>query len=297
MPDHVKGVAALVVACTIWGLSPLFYALLTHVPPIDVLAFRGLWSLVFFAAVLAVQGRLSLVGQALAQPRLAAVTLLAAVMISVNWFGYIFAIQAGLTMEAALGYYIFPLMAVLLGRLIWGEALYPAQWVAVALAATAVSVLTWGLGVAPWIALGLATSFSIYGLLKKRLPLGPVVSVTAEVALLAPLALGWLLWQGTAPTLDVPTHLLLAISGPLTALPLILFSFAAKRVRLSTVGIIQFLNPTLQFACAVVVLGEAFTLWHGIAFPLIWLAVLIYALRARQADRVARKARASAGTS
>ena len=270
MTDPAKGVLAMVLACTVWGLSPLYYAQLKHVPPFEVLCYRGLWSLAFFAIILAMQRRLSLVGQALIQPRVFWRIVAAALMISTNWLGFIYAISTSQGMEASLGYYIFPLVAVSLGALTFSERLRPAQWTAVGLVGLAVAVLTYGLGVAPWIALVLAATFAAYSVLKKRLVLGPVVSVTAEVAVLAPIAVGWLVFAGTQGQGDWQTHVLLAVSGPLTATPLILFSYAARRIRLSTVGLVQYLNPTLQFACAVLVFGEPFTPWHGAAFSIIW---------------------------
>ena len=296
MSDGARGVAAIVLACTVWGLSPLYYAMLKHVPAAEVLAYRSLWSLAFFACVLTVQGRLRLVAQAVSGRQVGRIAA-AAVMISLNWFGFIFAIQTGHGMEASLGYYIFPLVAVLLGWLFFGEILGRAQWLAIALAALAVAGLTWGLGVPPWIALGLAGTFGAYGMIKKGLDLGPVVSVTAEVLLLAPLALGWVIFAGTQSAGSWQTHALLALSGPLTATPLVLFSFAARRLKLSTVGVVQYLNPTLQFGCAVLVFGEPFTPWHGLAFPLIWLALAIYSIATIRQDRAARRAASNAATS
>ncbi|MFQ1700595.1 EamA family transporter RarD [Loktanella agnita] len=294
MSDSTRGVAALLLACTVWGLSPLYYALLKHVPAAEVLAYRSLWSLVFFVLILLAQGRLGLVRQAIAGRQVWLIGL-AAVMIASNWFGFIFAIQAGHGMEASLGYYIFPLVAVILGWAIFDERLGRAQWVAVALAMLAVVGLTWGLGVPPWIALALAVTFGAYGVAKKQLDLGPVVSVTAEVVLLAPIAIGWLVFAGTQIGAGTwQTHALLALSGPLTASPLILFSYAARRVRMATVGVVQYINPTLQFGCAVLVFGEVFTRWHGIAFPLIWLALAIYSVAAIRQDRASRRVLSSA---
>lgn len=209
---------------------------------------------------------------------------LAAVMVSVNWLIFILSIQIDKVTEASLGYYIFPLMAVLTGWIWFGETLKRAQWVAVALAALAVCVLTVGLGVAPWIALIISVTFSFYGAVKKTLPLGPVVSVTAEILILLPVWLMVLAWfHGTGQGAfagDVRTSLLLILSGPLTAIPLILFSFAARRVPLSTVGLLQYINPTLQFMCAVLIFGEPFTQWHGITFGMIWLALAIFSVAA-----------------
>jgi chloramphenicol-sensitive protein RarD len=142
----------------------------------------------------------------------------------------------------------------------------------------------------------LSLTFVIYGIIKRQLSMGPVVSVTAEVLVVAPVAAAFLFFYGTQATAPVGTHALLALAGPLTATPLILFSFAARRLRLSTIGVLQYVNPTLQFACAVLYLGEPFTPWHGIAFPLIWLALAIYTVAQLRQDRASRRAPSSAGT-
>lgn len=280
MTDGMKGVLAMALACTVWGLSPLFYALLSHVPPLEVLAHRTLWSLVTFAGVLAVQGRLAALPGALSSGRQVALVAAAAAMISVNWFLFIFAVGVGRTVEASLGYYIFPLVAVAIGAVVLRETLGLYQKIAVAMAAVAVLVLTVGLGTAPWISLVLATSFGIYGLLKRWVTAGPVVSVTAEVLLFLPLGLGYLVWVSASRGLTLgPVELALFVaSGPLTAVPLMLFSYAAKRVQMATLGLVQYLNPTLQFACAVLILGEIVTVWHMIAFPIIWAALILYSV-------------------
>lgn len=284
MSNTAKGIIAMVMCCTIWGLSPLYYAMLKHVPAVEVLAYRGLWSLVFFVLILLAQRRAPLVKTALRTSFW--VIFAAAAMISVNWFGFIYAIQIGQGMEASLGYYIYPLVAVLLGWLMFNERLGMAQRGAIFLVAIAVGTLTIGLGVAPWIALALASTFAIYGVLKKRLDVGPVVSVTAEVVVIAPFAIGFIIWF--AGPQDLQTHALLALSGPLTATPLILFSYAARRVQMSTIGVVQYLNPTLQFSCAVFAFSEPFTQWHGVAFPLIWTALIIYSVAALRQEKATR---------
>lgn len=300
MTQNQSGILALVGACTVWGLSPLYYKLLAHIPPLEVLSHRTLWSFVFFALVLLVQGRLGMLRVALGSVRSILVIGFAALMISANWFFFILSIQIGKATEASLGYYIFPLVAVLIGVVVFRERLGRAQIVAVALALGAVLVLTIGLGVAPWIALTLSVSFGLYGLVKKRLSVGPVVSVTAEVLLLTPIALTVLAltWHGGHPAYGVnwrDTGLLM-FSGPLTATPLILFSAATKRVSMVTVGLVQYLNPTLQFLCAVLVFGEPFGPWHAIAFGLIWTALAIYSLGTIRQDSAARRAsRAASG--
>ena len=301
MTDAGKGVLAMVLACLMWGTAPLYYKLLAHLPPLEVVAHRTLWSLVTFLGVLAVQGRLHAVRAALARPRDVAVIGLAALMISFNWIFFIAAVGWDRVTEASLGYYLYPLVAVLIGVVVLKERLTRLQSVAVGLAAAGVVILTLGLGSVPWIALILSTSFGLYGLIKKRLAVGPVVSVTAEVLVLAPAALGVLGWatlHGGAASLASPRDLvLLVFSGALTATPLILFSDAARRVRMATVGLLQYLNPTLQFLCAVVIFREPFGPWHMTAFGLIWTAVALYSISALRQDRAARSASVSAGTS
>jgi chloramphenicol-sensitive protein RarD len=295
MGEAAKGVAALVLACTVWGLSPVFYAELSHLPPLVVLAWRTLWSLVFFALVLAPTGRLGDLRGAFAGVRASAVTLAAALLVSANWFGFIYAVTSGQTVESSLGYFIFPLVAVALGRVVLGERLAALQWMAVALAALGVVVLTVGLGAAPGIALWLAVTFGLYGLVKARLGVGPVVSVAAEVLVLAPVAVAVVMMAPAPP--DLRTHLLLALSGVLTGGPLALFAYAARRVRLSTLGLGQYINPTLQFIVAVFWFAEPFTRWHAIAFPMIWLGLVLYSASRIAQDRAARRTDSSAGTS
>ena len=306
--DAVKRIGAMLGAFTIWGLSPVFYKLLDHVPPLEVLSHRTLWSGVFFGALLMLQGRLGAVWALLAQWSGLRVVLLASVMISVNWFFFIYAIQVGRTVETSLGYYIYPLVSVLFGMLFFAERLSPISLLAVVLAALAVAVLTVGLGAAPWMSLVLAVSFAIYGVIKKRAVAGPVVSVTAEVMLLVPLAAVWLLgvhlagWSGlTGRTLgafggSLSDSLLLMLAGPLTATPLILFSYASRRVSMATIGLVQYLNPTLQFLIATLIFFEPFTPWHTVAFPLIWAAVLLYSLDLMRQERASRRASVRAAT-
>ncbi|EDM72046.1 RarD [Roseobacter sp. AzwK-3b] len=294
MSEAVKGVTAMVAVCTVWGLSGIYYKLLSHIPPIEILAHRTLWSLIFFAAVLLIQGRIALVGQALGNRRSAWVIVFAAFMISLNWFVFITSIQIEKAMEASLGYYTFPLVAVLLGAIVFRERLVRAQQLAVALAAAAVITLTVGLGVAPWIALVLASSFGLYGLAKKGLSVGPVVSVTTEVLILSPIALVvlWVVHSGGQGAFGTTWRdsALLAFSGPLTATPLILFSYATRRITYATVGLVQYLNPTLQFLVATFIFREAFSFWHAIAFAMIWTALALYTTAAWRQDRAARRA-------
>ena len=294
MTDTTKGILALIAACCIWGVSGLVYKALSDVPSHEVLAHRTVWSLVFFGLVLGLQGRLHMLWRAVANPASRYVIAAAAIFISVNWFLFIWSIHAGRATEASMGYYIFPLVAVLIGRVVLGEHLSRTQWVAISLAAAGVLSLTIGLHILPWISLVLASTFGLYGLIKKRLDLGPVVSVSAEVLLLCPLGLGWLIYlhtgQGGAFGQDLTQSLLLMAAGPITAMPLILFSYGARRLTMSTVGIVQYINPTLQFLVAVLIFGEPFGAVHMIAFALIWTALAVYSSSAYTQDRARRRA-------
>ncbi|MBC2835904.1 EamA family transporter RarD [Gemmobacter straminiformis] len=301
MGEAGKGIVAIMAACLIWGLAPIYYRLV-DVPPMEMLAHRTLWTLLFFGLLLAVQGRFRAVPALIAGPHRLRVWLAAAI-VSFNWGFFIWAVKGGYALEASLGYYIFPLVAVVLGVVVLRERLSIGQGLAVALAAAAVGVLTYGLGVAPWVALGLAFSFAPYMLLKKRLDAPAVVSVTAEVALMAPFAIGLLAmqWagvvQGGAFGRDAGISLLLPVTGLITGGPLILFSWGAKRVRLSTLGLVQYLNPTLQMLSAVVVFAEPFTFWHRIAFGMIWAGLAAYSFESWRQDRAARSAAVSDGAS
>lgn len=284
-----RGIAALILACSIWGLAPLYYKAMRFVPPLEMLTHRTIWSMVVLGVYLAAQGRLGEIAR-LIRSRELPVVLLGALMISVNWYLFIRAIQNGYAVEASLGYYIFPIVAVVLGMLVFGERLNRPQVLAVALAALAVMVLTYGLGVAPWIALVLAVTFGIYGVVKKRLSASPVASVGAEVALMLPFALIWFVHvQSTGQghfAAGWGISLSMAFSGLVTAVPLMLLSYGSRRVSMATYGLTQYLNPTLQFLCATLAFQEPFTRWHMVAFGLIWVAVGLFALSALKGGAV-----------
>jgi len=309
MSETTKGMIAMIAATMIWGLSGLYYKLLAHVPPLEVLAHRTLWSLLFFGGLMLARRRLGEIARLARSPRDAALVAFAAVMISTNWFVFIYSIQVGRAVEASLGYYIFPLVAVLLGMLIYRERLSRVKWLAIGLAALAVVALTRGLGVAPYTSLVLAFTFGLYGVVKKGLAAGPIASVTAEVAFLAPLAAIWLYgvhqlgWTGIvgrnlgAFGQDLGTSLLLAFSGVLTGTPLVLFAKASRSLPLGTVGVLQYINPSLQFGVAAIAFGEVVTRWHWIAFPLIWGALALYSAETFRQDRAARRLARSVATS
>jgi chloramphenicol-sensitive protein RarD len=308
MTEARRGVLAMASAATIWGLSSIYYKALSNVPPIEVLSHRTVWSAVFIGLVLAAQGRAGEVATVFSERRPWPVLAVGSVTIATNWLLFIAAVQTGHALQASLGYYIFPLLAVALGVLALGERLSRLQTLAVALAALAVLILTVGLGAMPRTALLIAGTFALYGLVKTRAQLGPVISVFFETLILAPLGLIWLwgMHAGAWTDLggrtggvfghDLGTSAMLAFSGPLTGGPLILFSYAARRIPYATLGLVQYLNPTLQFAVAVAVFGEPFTRWHAVAFPLIWIGLALYSFDALRQERRSRSRAISPGT-
>ncbi|MHA6262250.1 EamA family transporter RarD [Arenibacterium sp. CAU 1754] len=294
MGEAQKGILAMAGACAIWGCMPLIYKPLAHIPSEEVLAHRVMWSLVFYAGILLIQGRLGRVRDTMRGARNAGNVALAAGAISLNWFLIIFATAVGRNTEGSLGYYIYPLLAVLLGRVLFKERMDTLQTIAVLLAGLAVLVLTVGMGMLPWISVVLAVSFAWYGVIKKRMNADALVSVTAELVMFLPvvaLIFAYVYGQGKATFgHDAFDSIYIMIAGPVTALPLILFSYAARRVRMSTIGLMQYSNPTLQFLTAVVLFGEPFTTWHAATFLMIWTAVALYSVALLRQDRAARRA-------
>lgn len=296
MSEQIKGIVALITACVIWGFAAIYYKHIAHIPPLEVLSHRTLWSLVFLFGLLAYTGRLREVGVMLFDKRSLMIVALAAILISVNWFTYIVSVQIGRVLESSFGYYIFPLVSVMLGYLFLGERLARLQWFAVGLASCAVVLLAYGLGVTPWVSLILAASMGFYGLCKKTLPAGPVVSVMGEVIVLAPIALLWLIgvhymgWNDIAGRTggyfgDGWNTGLLMFAGPITATPLVLMSYGMKRLTLASSGLVQYLNPTLQFGVGALIFLEPVTDWHFAAFGLIWVALGIYSYEALRGER------------
>lgn len=281
--DTLPGFLYAFAAYLLWGFLPLYMKALAAVPTLEVLAHRVIWSVPVALAVLAFRGRAGEVMAALRSPRLLGMAALTAALISVNWSIYVWAIQSGHALEAALGYYINPLVSVLIGAVVLRERLSPAQWAAIALAALAVAVLTYEAGKLPVVALGLTVTWAAYAFLKKQLPLGPNQGFTLEVMILTPFALayaGWLASRGEAHFLmgDSHTTWLLLGCGVVTAVPLMLYANGAKLLRLSTIAMMQYLSPTLIFLTAVFVFGEEFGRARAIAFPMIWAALAIYSL-------------------
>lgn len=272
----------------LWGVLPIYFKALAAVPAIDIVAHRVVWSIPFLALLLFAARRWNEVWQALRERRTLLLLLFSALLIGINWLLYVYAVTSGRILAGSLGYYLNPLINVLLGRVILKERLSGLQWAAVAIAAAGVSALAAGALTQLWISLTLAVSFATYGLLRKIATVDALAGLSIETALLLPIAALWLAWGlaagqpsfGSAP--GETTLLLLA--GVVTTIPLLLFTGAARRLRYSTLGMLQFIAPTLQFLIAVLIYGEAFTTAHAIAFGSIWLALALYVTAlARQA--------------
>jgi chloramphenicol-sensitive protein RarD len=278
--DSPKGLVLAISAYLLWGFLPIYMKALSDVPVLEVLAHRVIWSVPVAGAILIWLGRTSDLRAALRSPRMIGMAALTAALISVNWAIYVWSIQSGQALEAALGYYINPLFSVFLGAVLLKERLSRAQWAAIALAALAVLVLTYEAGRVPFVALGLTVSWGIYAYLKKRLPLGPNQGFMLEVLILSPLALGWVMWIAARGEMvfltDTSVTVLMLLAGVVTAVPLMLYANGAKLLRLSTIGILQYIAPTMIFLTAVFVFGEPFGTARAIAFPMIWAALVIY---------------------
>ncbi len=263
----------------LWGVLPLYFRALRHIPAIDIVAHRVLWSLPFLAALIAFAKGWNNVREAVGRPRTLGVLALTALLIGGNWLLYVYAVTSGHILAASFGYYLNPLANVLLGRFVLKERLVPLQWTAVAIAAAGISVLAAGALGQLWISLTLCVTFALYGLLRKIVPADAITGLGVETGLLFPVALLWLGWRLTAggPVLgssSLDTGLLL-VAGIVSTTPLLLFTAAARRLRYSTLGMLQFLAPTLQFAIGVWY-GEPFTKAHAIAFAAIWIALILY---------------------
>ncbi|MDP3222757.1 MAG: EamA family transporter RarD [Rubrivivax sp.] len=275
----------------LWGLFPLYFLLIATVPAVEVVLQRSIWSLLFIAAVLAWQKRWSWLAGFIAEPRRLLPFVFTGLLLVVNTLTYVYAVQTHQVVEASLGYFINPLVNVLLGVLVLRERLTAVKWVAVALAFTGVVWLTWQLGRLPWIALVLAGSFGLYGLVRKTASLGALEGLALETLLLAPLALPLLLWwtlthNGVWLQGDLGLAATLALLGPLSALPLIWFSAAARRLPLATLGLVQYISPTMQLLLGVWLFNEPFSGSRLIGFVFIWAGLaLVSADALRQSFR------------
>ncbi len=277
--EHRRGIAYGLGAYGLWGLVPLYWPLLDAAGPLEILAHRIVWSLVLAGLLLVVLRKRGW-WRSIAGPRTFLLLTAAAGLIAVNWGVYIWAVNSGHVVEAALGYYINPILSVLLGVVVLRERMAVAQWVAVALAGVAVVVLAVEYGHPPWVSLVLAASFATYGFLKKRIDSGALETLTVESAVLTPVAVGYLLWLQATGALVFGHQgggqsLLLASSGLVTLIPLLLFAAAATRLPLSTVGLLQYLTPTAQFLLGVFYFDEEMSPARWFGFALVWAALVV----------------------
>lgn len=289
-----KGILQACAAYVIWGLFPIYFKQLQAVAPLETLAHRIVWSLLFVAAVLLWKRHGAWLRTALRDPVVLRRFAATSVLIATNWFIYIWAVTNHRVVDASLGYFINPLVNVLIGWLVLHERLSRLQWAAVALAAAGVAWLTWQLGAPPWIALALALTFGGYGYLRKTASLGALEGLTMETLLLAPLALGGLLWAGLhghSDFLDAPTgtQVLLTLAGPITAVPLLLFASGARLIPMSLLGMLQYLGPTLQLLLGVWLYHEPFSSTRLVGFAMIWAGCAVFSadllVRSRSAAR------------
>ena len=291
-----RGFTLAFAAYFLWGFLPIYMKALSHVPAVEVVAHRALWSVPIAGAALLWLGRTGDLKGALTNPRTLAMAVITASIISINWGVYVWAISVGHTVEAALGYYINPLFSVFLAAVFLGERLTRAQLVAIGLAIVAVAILTWERGGLPWVSVALAVSWGFYAMFKRSLPVGPNQGFFLEVLIISIPALGYIAWLATTGQSHFlagaggGNALLLILSGVVTAGPLLLYANGAKLLKLSTIGMMQYIAPTIVFLIAVFWFGEPFTTTTLLAFLFIWAALAVYTWSVFFAHRATRSA-------
>lgn len=275
-----SGTLYAVLAYTAWGLLPIYWKFFKQIPAVEVLSHRIIWSMVFLSGLLLLQGRKSEVSQLWHTPKKLGILLATAALLTFNWGLYIYGVNTERVVETSLGYFINPLVTVLLGFVFLKERLHWGQRLAVVLASVGVTNFVWQFGAVPWIALGLAFSFALYGLLRKVVAVSPMLGLVVETLLITPLALAMVTyWAATGVGhlgLSWPITLLFIGAGVMTSFPLLWFNNAAKRLRLSTLGFLQYLAPSLQLILGVFLYHEPFTYTHAVSFGFIWLALILY---------------------
>jgi len=281
--DPARGALAAAMCYLAWGLFPLYWKQLSAINPVELIAHRHLSSLVFVLCVMGLGSGWRKLWKAFRTPTSLAWHGLSGVLLTANWLVFIWGVNNGHVLEASLGYFLVPLVNVGLGRFVLLEKLRRAQWIAIASATAGVGLLILRVGKPPWIALALAVTFGAYGLLRKRSPLGPLVGLGLETLLLAPAALAFLIWRevtglGALGHVDARTHVLLLSAGVVTAVPLLLFAYGARRIRFTTLGLLQYIAPTAQFVLGTWIYLEPFTRAQASAFAFIWIGLIIYTI-------------------
>jgi len=291
--EYRRGLGYGIAAYALWGVIPIYWKLLADIDPIEVLAHRVLWGICTFAIITAIAGAGPALREAARDRKTVAVMALSGTLLAINWGTFVVSVATDHLLEASLGYFINPLVSVALGMIVLGERMRRLQWLAIGCAVAGVALLTWRAGRVPWISLVLAASFGSYGLVRKMARVDSLVGSTLETALLAPVAaifLGILALRGGGQLghASAVTHLLMISTGIVTAGPLLLFTSAARRLPLSTVGFLQYLAPTGQFLLAVLAFDEPFSSDKLLAFALIWLGLAVFTvdlLRVRTGSR------------
>jgi chloramphenicol-sensitive protein RarD len=279
--EQRSGIGWALAAFGLWGVGPVYFKAVGYVPPLELLAHRVVWCVTLTALLIALGRDWGQLRKGIRDRRTLGTLAFSAALVAVNWFTYIYAVTTDRIVEASLGYFINPLVNVLLGMLFLGERLTRRQLLAVLLALAGTLNLTLSVGAPPWIALTLAVCFGFYGLMRKTVRIEAVNGLFVETAMLAPFASGYLLWlawrgEGALGTIDLRTDALLLLAGVVTALPLVWFTRAARRLRYITIGLLQYIAPTLQLLIGVLVYGESFTQAHWVTFGLIWAALAVF---------------------
>lgn len=278
--DTRNGVVAALLAYVAWGFLPILFRQLDAAGSVLIVAERTVWSLVLLTVILALGGGFREIRVLLADRRRALVTLLSAVLLAGNWLLYVWAVETGQVLEASFGYFINPLVNVAMGMILLGERQNRLQTVSIAIAVVAIVIQAAGLGAIPFVALGLALSFGFYGYFRKTAQLGPANGLFAETLMIAPAALGYVIFDivahGAGPHADPYLMTLLVLTGPATALPLLLFAYAVRRLRLTTIGMFQYIAPSIQFLVAIFLFGEHLNGLRLLSFALIWLSLAVF---------------------
>ena len=291
--DTRKGVVAALLAYVAWGFLPILFRQLDSAGSVLIVAERTLWSLVLLTVILWMGGGFGEIRVLLADRRRALVTLLSAVLLAGNWLLYVWAVETGQVLEASFGYFINPLVNVAMGMILLGERQNRLQTASIVIAVVAIAIQAVGLGAIPFVALGLALSFGFYGYFRKTAQLGPANGLFAETLMIAPAALGYVIFDivanGAGAHADPTLMILLVLTGPATALPLLLFAYAVRRLRLTTIGMFQYIAPSIQFLVAIFLFGEHLNGLRLLSFALIWLSLAVFSY-----DSFRRRGRANA---
>lgn len=264
-----------------WGSFGLYFKSLDHVTPLEILSHRIVWSVFLLAGIITFWKKWGEVVPILLSPKKLSIYGLSALLISTNWGIYIYSVVSGQALEGSMGYFIMPLVAVILGAIFFGEKFSKPQVIAIGLALIGVSYQIWSFGKLPWIALSLAISFGFYGMLRKKAVADSVVGLFLETLLMSPIALSCMVYWMTQDSFyfsEAPSHMtvLLILAGPITAIPLIMFAYGARKLRYSTVGLLQYINPTIQFFLAIFIFKEGFDLTNLVTFAFIWAGLMLY---------------------